>query len=92
MTKDEYRAAIEGLGVNQLQAGRMLGLSPRQAQRLASGESPVPKIVERFLGVMTAFEITWNWRGDWRSKEPSFVQKHREAATMTTGRINAVSR
>lgn len=71
MTKDEYRAAIEGLGVNQLQAGRMLGLSPRQAQRLASGESPVPKIVEQFLAVMDSFEIAYDWRG----APPSFVQR-----------------
>jgi hypothetical protein len=52
VTSDEYRAAIEAIGVNIDQSGRMLGISRRHAHRFATGESPVPPIVERFLEVM----------------------------------------
>lgn len=35
MTPDEYRAALETLGLSQLAAGRWLGVSPRTAQQYA---------------------------------------------------------
>jgi hypothetical protein len=61
VTSDEYRAAIEAIGVNIDQSGRMLGISRRHAHRFATGESPVPPIVERFLEVMQRFEIGYEW-------------------------------
>lgn len=35
MTPDEYRAALAALGLSQVAAGRVLGISPRTAQRFA---------------------------------------------------------
>lgn len=36
MTASEYRAALEGLGLSQLAAGRWLGVSKKTAQRYAT--------------------------------------------------------
>ena len=36
MTADEYRAAISELGLSQIAAGRLLGVSPRTAQVYAA--------------------------------------------------------
>lgn len=36
MTPDEYRAALKALGLTQVGAGRMLGVSPRTAQEYAA--------------------------------------------------------
>ena len=35
MTPDEYRAALQALGLTQVAAGRLLGVSPRTAQEYA---------------------------------------------------------
>ena len=58
MTKNQYLTAIGKLGLNQLAAGRMLGISNRQAQRLASGESPIPETVARLLWLMEYLNLT----------------------------------
>jgi hypothetical protein len=49
MTTDQYRKALQRLGLNQQQAGRLLGISPRQASRLATGVSPISGPVERLI-------------------------------------------
>lgn len=36
MTPDEYRAALSELGLTQVAAGRLLGVSPRTAQTYAA--------------------------------------------------------
>lgn len=57
MTTIQYLAAIKRLGLSQVGAGRVFGLSPRQSQRLASGESHVPEPVARLIRVMIAYDI-----------------------------------
>lgn len=36
MTPDEYRAALKALGLTQVGAGKMMGVSPRTAQTYAA--------------------------------------------------------
>ena len=36
MTPDEYRAALKALGLTQVGAGKLMGVSPRTAQTYAS--------------------------------------------------------
>lgn len=43
MTNAQYRKLLSDLGLNIVEAGRVLGVSPRQAQRYAAkGAIPVP--------------------------------------------------
>ena len=58
MTRAQYLKAIGRLGLSHLGAGRMLGVSPRQAQRFASGESPIPGPVARLLWLMEYERLT----------------------------------
>lgn len=58
MNAAQYRKAIEALGLNQQAAGRALGISRRQAQRLASGESPITKPIENLLRLMEEKELS----------------------------------
>ncbi len=54
MTSDDYRAAIESLGLSQLGAARLLGVNDRTSRRWASGEQDVPPPAERFLRYLIA--------------------------------------
>ena len=49
MTANQFRAAIEKVGLSQQRAGLFFGRSGRTGQRWASGEYEVPDYVERFL-------------------------------------------
>jgi len=49
MTKDEFRAALDRLGVSQMEVGRLLDVAPRTPRRWALGETPVPGPVEMHL-------------------------------------------
>lgn len=50
MTSDEYRAALKALGLTQVGAGKMMGVSPRTAQEYASnGPSGPAATVMRIL-------------------------------------------
>ena len=49
MTPDEYREAIEGLGLSQIAAARLLGVDARTSRRWASGERDIPPPAVRFL-------------------------------------------
>ena len=42
MSPEQYKDAIDKLGLTQVGAGTFFGQSPRQGQRWASGEKPVP--------------------------------------------------
>lgn len=42
MTKDEYREAIEGLGVTSAEFGRLIGVDARSERRWALGERRLP--------------------------------------------------
>lgn len=54
MTPTEYLAALARLGLSPASqaTARALGVTVRQAQRYASGVTPVPKMVEIVLGHM----------------------------------------
>lgn len=58
MTSKEYRATIEKLGLSQIPAGSILGLSPRQSQRLANNEAPVPRPIAKLLNLITKRKVT----------------------------------
>jgi hypothetical protein len=45
MTANQYRAALDKLGIPVIGVVDLFGVSKRQAQRFASGEAPVPKLV-----------------------------------------------
>ena len=51
MTRDEYRAVLEELGLSQLEAGRCLGVTDRTAQNWAARRCPEPiaRILKFFI-------------------------------------------
>lgn len=49
MTKNQYRGARKRLEQTIVGFGRVLGLSPRQAQRIDAGHAPVPEPVARLI-------------------------------------------
>jgi hypothetical protein len=61
MTPDEYRDAIARLGLSQVGAGRVLGVSPRTAQRFAV-EGPTGPAA-RLMAVL--LEMNPGERGNW---------------------------
>lgn len=50
MTRDDFRAALDRLGLTQTGAARVLGVDERTTRRWAAGERAVPPPVERLLG------------------------------------------
>ena len=52
MTSDEYRAALDKLGINQQAAGRFFGVGSRTARRWALDEARVPNPVAMLLQLM----------------------------------------
>lgn len=54
MTADEYRDAIERLGLSQVAAARLLGVDDRTSRRWAIGERDIPPPAERFLRYLIA--------------------------------------
>ncbi len=49
MTKAQYRAALKKLDLSIVGAAPVLGISRRQSQRIAAGDSPVPEPLEKLL-------------------------------------------
>lgn len=49
MTPNQFRAAIDKLGLSQERAGLWLGLSARQGQRYATGDAEIPEPVAKLL-------------------------------------------
>ena len=58
MTADEYRTAIETLGLSQVEAARLLGVDARTSRRWASGQREVPPPAMRFLRYLIATKKT----------------------------------
>jgi DNA-binding transcriptional regulator YiaG len=54
MTPDEYRAAIDKLGLSQVAAAKLLGVDARTSRRWASGERDVAAPAVRFLQYLIA--------------------------------------
>jgi DNA-binding transcriptional regulator YiaG len=46
MSRDEYREALQTLGLTQVEVGRLMHVGARTARRWASGETPVPGPIE----------------------------------------------
>lgn len=57
MTANQFRTAIEKLGLTQEGAGLWLGLSPRQGQRYATGEAEIPEPVAKLLRLVLRLGI-----------------------------------
>lgn len=54
VTPDEYRAAIDKLGLSQVAAARLLGVDERTSRRWANGERDIPAPAVRFLQYLIA--------------------------------------
>jgi DNA-binding transcriptional regulator YiaG len=54
MTSNQYRDAIEQLGLTQAAAARLLGVDTRTSKRWANDERTIPGPVERFLKYLIA--------------------------------------
>jgi DNA-binding transcriptional regulator YiaG len=54
MTPDEYRTAIEKLGLSRVAAAKLLGVDARTSRRWASGERDVSAPAQRFLQYLIA--------------------------------------
>jgi DNA-binding transcriptional regulator YiaG len=58
MTPVEYREVIEGLGLSQIAASRLLGVDARTSRRWALGERDIPPPAVRFLRYLIATKKT----------------------------------
>lgn len=54
MTSDEYRDALEALGLTQGAGAKLLGVDDRTSRRWACGERDIPPPAERFLRYLIA--------------------------------------
>lgn len=54
MTADEYRDAIEHLGLSQVAAAKLLGVDERTSRRWAIGERDIPAPAQHFLRYLIA--------------------------------------
>lgn len=52
MTKNQYRKALDDLGMSQQAAANFFGVSLRTSQGYALGEYPVPEVVAKLLRLM----------------------------------------
>jgi hypothetical protein len=69
MNKTQYRAALKKLDLSIVGAAPILGISRRQSQRIAAGDSPVPEPLEKLLHFMIESSIAL------RSRVEAAVQK-----------------
>jgi hypothetical protein len=58
MTADQYREALEALGLKPTEAARFLHIDERTGRRWTSGERDVPWVVAALLSVMIARRIS----------------------------------
>jgi len=56
MTKNQFRTAIDAIGLSQEAAGVFMGRSARQGQRWANGE-PIPDSVAKLLRLMLRLNL-----------------------------------
>jgi len=52
MTKDDYRAVLEALGLSQIAAAKVLGIADRTSRAYALGERSVPEPVALALRLL----------------------------------------
>jgi hypothetical protein len=58
MTANQFRTAIEKLGLSQVGAARLVGADPRTGRRWALEERPVPECVAILLRLLLTKKIT----------------------------------
>ena len=58
MNANQYRDAIEQLGLTQVEAARLLGVDERTSRRWANDERGIPGPVARFLRYLIAKKTT----------------------------------
>lgn len=58
MTPNQYRAAIEKLGLSQRGAGTFLGVDERTSRRWAGGEAEIPEAVGKLLRLMVRLGLS----------------------------------
>lgn len=58
MTPKQFRTALDRLGTSQAAFARLVGVSPRHANRWASGDSEIPRSVEIVLKLLASSKIT----------------------------------
>ena len=58
MNGDDYRDAIEHLGMTQVGSARFLGVNDRTPRNWISGKYPVPVVVSMLLNVMVKKKIS----------------------------------
>jgi hypothetical protein len=58
MTSNQFRAALERLGLSQVGAAALVGADPRTGRRWALGERDVPECVAILLRLLVAGKIT----------------------------------
>jgi DNA-binding transcriptional regulator YiaG len=54
VSPEEYRSALERLGLSQVAAAKLLGVDARTSRRWANGERDVPAPAVRFLQYLMA--------------------------------------
>jgi DNA-binding transcriptional regulator YiaG len=57
MTRNQYRAAIERLGLSQVKAARWLGITVRTSQNYAMGHTAIPEPTARLLRLVIALKL-----------------------------------
>lgn len=60
MTAAEYCKALDRVGLTQVGAARFFCVNERTSRRWASGEQPVPRVVEIALWLMMKFKVKWD--------------------------------
>lgn len=58
MSSDDFAKALRRLGLSVYASGKVIGLSLRQAQRVAAGHAPVPRPVAKLINLMLKRKIT----------------------------------
>lgn len=58
MTPNQFRAAIEAIGLSQRGAGLFLGVDERTSRRWALGEAAIPESVAKLLRLMVRLKLS----------------------------------
>jgi hypothetical protein len=58
MTANQYRVAIEKVGLSQRAAGAFFGVDERTSRRWAAEDAPIPESVAKLLRLMVRLKLT----------------------------------
>lgn len=61
MTKDEYRAALQRMGLRQVDVSWITGVTHRHGRKWANGDTPIPQSVYLLLKALEEGRITPRW-------------------------------